>query len=42
MTKQNDTKAEGESKEVANTLQNKLAEKMMGVFEFHLSSIRIP
>lgn len=39
MTKQNDTKAEGEgeSKEIANTLQNKLAEKMMGVFELVVS-----
>src|SRR6185503_2898736 len=37
MTKQNDTKAEGESKEVANTLQSELAEKMMGVFELVVS-----
>ena len=37
MTKQNDTKAEVESKEVANSLQNKLAEKMMGVFEIVVS-----
>ena len=37
MTKQNDTKAEGESKEVANTLQSKLAEKMIGVFELVVS-----
>ena len=37
MTKQNDTKAEGESKEVANTLQSKLTEKMMGVFELVVS-----
>jgi uncharacterized tellurite resistance protein B-like protein/uncharacterized protein (DUF697 family) len=37
MTKQNDVTAEGESKEVANTLQNKLAENMMGVFEFVVS-----
>jgi uncharacterized tellurite resistance protein B-like protein/uncharacterized protein (DUF697 family) len=37
MTKQNDTKAEGESKEVANTIQSKLAEKMMGVFELVVS-----
>ena len=37
MTKQNDTIAESESKEVANTLQNKLAEKMMGVFELVVS-----
>ena len=37
MTKQNGKKAEGESKEVANTLQNKLAEKMMGLFELVVS-----
>jgi uncharacterized tellurite resistance protein B-like protein/uncharacterized protein (DUF697 family) len=37
MTKQNDTKAEGESKEIANTIQSKLAEKMMGVFELVVS-----
>jgi hypothetical protein len=37
MTIQNDTKAEGESQEVANTLQSKLAEKMMGVFELVVS-----
>lgn len=37
MTKQIDAKTEGESKEVANTLQNKLAEKMMGVFELVVS-----
>lgn len=37
MTKQNDAKAEGESKEVANTLQSKLAEKMIGVFELVVS-----
>jgi uncharacterized tellurite resistance protein B-like protein/uncharacterized protein (DUF697 family) len=37
MTKQNDAKAEGESKEVANILQSKLAEKMMGVFELVVS-----
>ena len=37
MTKQNDAKAEGESKEIANTLQNKLAENMMGVFELVVS-----
>src|SRR5688572_24203502 len=37
MIKQNDTKAESESKGVANTLQNKLAEKMMGVFELVVS-----
>lgn len=37
MTIQNNTKVEDESKEVANTLQNKLAEKMMGVFELVVS-----
>ena len=37
MTKHNDVKAEGESKEVANILQSKLAEKMMGVFELVVS-----
>ena len=37
MTKENDVTAEGESKEIANTLQNKLAEKMMGVFELVVS-----
>jgi len=37
MTEQNDVKAEGESKEITNTLQNKLAEKMMGVFELVVS-----
>jgi uncharacterized tellurite resistance protein B-like protein/uncharacterized protein (DUF697 family) len=37
MTKQNDTTAESESKEVANTVQSKLAEKMMGVFELVVS-----
>jgi uncharacterized tellurite resistance protein B-like protein len=37
MTKQNDTKAESESKEIANTLQNKLAEKMIGAFELVVS-----
>lgn len=37
MTKQNDVTAEGESKEVANTLQDNLAEKMMGVFELVVS-----
>ncbi len=37
MTIQNDTKAESESKEVANTIQSKLAEKMMGVFELVVS-----
>lgn len=33
MTKQNDVKANNESKEVANNLQSILAEKIMGVFE---------
>ena len=37
MTIQNDTIAKGESEEVANTLQSKLAEKMMGVFELVVS-----
>lgn len=37
MTKQSDTKAEVESKEVSDTLQSKLAEKMMGVFELVVS-----
>ncbi len=37
MTKQDDAKAEVENKEVENTLQNKLAEKMMGVFELVVS-----
>jgi uncharacterized protein (DUF697 family) len=37
MPKQNDVTAEGESKEIANNLQNKLAENMMGVFEFVVS-----
>ena len=37
MTMQNDAKTESESKEVANTLQSKLAEKMMGVFELVVS-----
>ena len=37
MTKQDDAKAEVESNEVENTLQNKLAEKMMGVFELVVS-----
>ncbi|HEY6074057.1 MAG TPA: hypothetical protein VIV15_11880, partial [Anaerolineales bacterium] len=37
MTKQNDTKVEDESKEVANTLQSNLTEKMMGVFELVVS-----
>ena len=37
MTIQDDAKAEVESNEVENTLQNKLAEKMMGVFELVVS-----
>lgn len=37
MTIQNDSKTESESKEVANTLQSKLAEKMMGVFDLVVS-----
>ncbi len=37
MTKKNDAKADGESKEAANVLQNKLAEKMMGLFDFVVS-----
>lgn len=37
MTIQNDAKTEDENKEVLNTLQNKLAEKMMGVFELVVS-----
>jgi uncharacterized tellurite resistance protein B-like protein/uncharacterized protein (DUF697 family) len=37
MTKQNGTKAKSESKEVANTFQSKLAEKMIGVFELVIS-----
>lgn len=37
MTKQSDTKAENESKEVANTLQSELEEKIMGVFELVVS-----
>lgn len=37
MTKRNDAKAEPEIKEVANTLQSKLAEEMMGVFELVVS-----
>jgi len=37
MTKQDDAKAEVESNEVENTLQNKLAEKMMGVFDLVVS-----
>jgi uncharacterized tellurite resistance protein B-like protein len=37
MMNQNDAKNENESKEIANTLQNKLAEELMGVFEFVIS-----
>ena len=37
MTIQNDAKAEEENKEVENTLQNKLAENMMGIFELVVS-----
>ncbi len=37
MTIQNDAKTEDESKKVANTLQSKLAEKMMGVFDLVVS-----
>lgn len=37
MMKQNDAKNENESKEVANTLQSKLAEEIMGVFELVIS-----
>jgi len=37
MTKQDDAKTNGESKEVENALQNKLTEKMMGVFELVVS-----
>mgnify|MGYP000014694139 CR=1 FL=1 len=37
MMKQDDAKAEVENKEIENTLQNKLAEKMMGVFELVVS-----
>jgi uncharacterized tellurite resistance protein B-like protein len=37
MTEQNDAKTEVESKDVASTLQSKLAEKMMGVFELVVS-----
>lgn len=33
MTKQNDVKAEGENKEVENTLQRKLSEQMIGIFD---------
>ena len=37
MTMQNNVKSEEEKKDVENTLQNKLAEKMMGVFELVVS-----
>ncbi|MCZ2127107.1 MAG: TerB family tellurite resistance protein [Anaerolineales bacterium] len=37
MTKEDDVKAEAENKEVENTLQNKLAENMMNVFELVVS-----
>lgn len=37
MMKQNDAKNENKSKEVANTLQSKLAEELMGAFEFVVS-----
>jgi len=37
MTKQDEVKVEVENKEIENTLQNKLAEKMMGVFELVVS-----
>jgi uncharacterized tellurite resistance protein B-like protein/uncharacterized protein (DUF697 family) len=37
MTKQDDAKAQVEDNEVENTLQNKLAEKMMGIFELVVS-----
>jgi hypothetical protein len=37
MTIQNDAKNKDESKEVANSLQSKLAEKIMGVFELVVS-----
>ncbi len=37
MSKPNDVKAESESKDIANTLQDKLAEKMMGLFELVVS-----
>jgi len=37
MAKQNDAKAKCENKEVENTLQNKLSEQMMGVFELVVS-----
>ncbi len=37
MSKQNDVKAEGENTEVAHTLQKKLADQMMGVFDLVVS-----
>jgi uncharacterized protein (DUF697 family) len=37
MTKQNDVRIEDESKEVENSLQSKLAEKMIGVFDLVIS-----
>ncbi len=37
MTKQNDAKNENESQEVANTLQSRLAEEIMGAFELVIS-----
>lgn len=37
MAKDNDTSAEGKTNAVANTMQNKLAEKMMGVFDLVVS-----
>jgi uncharacterized tellurite resistance protein B-like protein/uncharacterized protein (DUF697 family) len=37
MTKQNDVKNENESKETTNSLQSKLAENMMGMFELVVS-----
>lgn len=37
MAKDNDASAEGGTNEVANTIQNKLAEKMMGVFDLVVS-----
>lgn len=37
MAKDNDANAEGVTNEIANTIQNKLAEKMMGVFDLVVS-----
>jgi uncharacterized tellurite resistance protein B-like protein len=37
MAKENDASAEGEANEVANTIQNKLSEKMMGLFDLVVS-----